>query len=112
MTRLLVISLPGNLWAETAGLEAIDSGGWGGGLKIHVKASQQALKRPFYLAPVPELVNLVRVLQGVTQSDICSQYAILKASVGQGLKGIQFLGGLFKGSRRNKLTNQNPFEYI
>ena len=61
----------------------------------------------FHLAPVLELVNLVRVLQGVTQADICLQYAIPKAFVGQGLfKGLKVC------SRQHKLIKQKPFEFV
>jgi len=114
MIRLLVVSLPGNLWSETAGLEGIDRGG-GGVLKIHVKASQQALKRPFISlrfrtghfassAAGRHTVGhlfIVRLCQGLSDRAL-NEYSFLEG----------FSKDLKACCRRNKLTNQKPFENV
>ena len=67
-------------------------------------------REAFHLAPVLELVNLVRVLQGFTQSDICLPYAIPKAFVAQALsKGLKCVVGSINYSRKSLL---NLFKHI
>ena len=115
MIRLLVVSLPGNLWSETAGLEGIDRGGGGGFLKSMSRLPNRSFKRPFIslrfrtghfassAAGCHTVGHLfiVRLCQGLSDRAL-NEYSFLEG----------FSKDLKACCRRNKLTIQKPFENV